>query len=419
MSESCPRCGTPNVTGRVGICPLCILKPDAPPEIVGETLEIHEEIGRGGMGTVYRGRHRKLDRTVAIKFLPSQLAAQPEFMQRFEREARALAMLNHPNIVGVHDIGTEEGLPYIVMEYVEGASLAAHIPMETEKQAIHIALQVCDALAYAHAQGVVHRDIKPENILLDLEDRVKVADFGIARIVRPGTPRSTVTATNVALGTPNFMAPEIVEGARPEPRMDIYSLGVVLYQAVTGNLPQGDFAPLEGPLDAVVRKALAPDPERRFNDAAEFREALEGLEGKTTDDSSGLSPDEMTWVRTVAILQAISTVVALWAFVVMVSPKTFESDELLPLIHVGTEKQEDGRFLSRARFETFPALATLLTFALAIIPYGLLRRHWRRSGLQVNTPERPVPGAWRVFAVGVTSLAIFGVHRGLEGVGLL
>ena len=132
MSDSCPRCGTPNATGRFGICPMCLLMPDAPPEIVGETLEIHEEIGRGGMGTVYRGRHRKLDRTVAIKFLPSQLATQPEFMQRFEREARALAMLNHPNIVGIHDIGTEDDLPYIVMEYVEGASLAAHIPMEKD-----------------------------------------------------------------------------------------------------------------------------------------------------------------------------------------------------------------------------------------------------------------------------------------------
>jgi serine/threonine-protein kinase len=156
VNETCPRCGRRYPTGRIGLCPACLLQADIAPALLGGSLELIEEIGRGGMG----------------------LASQPDFEKRFEREARALALLGHPGIVAVHDFGREEGRSYIVMEYVEGQALSAAIPLPP-RRAVEVARQVLDALAYAHGRGVVHRDIKPENILLDGSGRVKVTDFGI------------------------------------------------------------------------------------------------------------------------------------------------------------------------------------------------------------------------------------------------
>jgi len=165
-SAACPRCRRAYPGARLSLCPACLLEAEIPPALLGDSLELVDEIGRGGMGTVWKARHLRLGRTVAVKFLAPELAAQPDFERRLEREARALALLSHPGIVGVHDFGREEGLGYIVMEYVEGAPLSAAIPLPIDR-AVVVARQVLEALAYAHRRGVVHRDIKPENILLD------------------------------------------------------------------------------------------------------------------------------------------------------------------------------------------------------------------------------------------------------------
>ncbi len=413
MSDRCPRCSAPNPTGRLGVCPRCLLEGDAAPWLVGGALELQEEIGRGGMGTVYKARHVRLGRTVAVKFLPPRLADQPEFRARFEREARALALLSHPNIVAVHDFGQEDGQGYLVMEYVEGRPLGALFPMPVDR-AVEAVLQVCGALDTAHRQGVVHRDVKPENILVDASGLVKVTDFGIARIVRPDAPEPAVTTPDVTLGTPAYMAPEALAGAEPDPRMDVYSLGVVLYQAVTGSLPAGDFDPAPGGLDPVVRKALAPDPARRYAGAAEMARDLAAAAragGRAADD---LPPEERSFVQAVAILQSISTALALWAFLVSVTPKRFAAGEVLPLISLGNETLPDGRVLSRARFETGWTLVALGAFALALTAYGFLRRHWRLAGLERARPERPLRPAARVFWIGALAIAVYGVRRLLE-----
>ena len=408
MSDACAKCGTTNPTGRLGVCPFCAFETDEAPLLIGNgTLELQDQIGRGGMGAVYRARHLKLGRTVAVKFLPLDLAKQEEFRLRFEREARVLAMLNHPNIVAVHDFGQEDGQGYIVMEFVEGRPLSERLPVP-EDEAVRIAVQVCDALEYAHGKGVIHRDIKPENILIDGAGRVKVTDFGIARIVKADAPHWTVTTPEVTLGTLHYMPPESQRGAPPDPRMDVYALGVVLYQMVKGRVPQGDFEPLAGPLDRVVRKAIAPEPSRRYPGASEFRRDLEAA--ATGAPGGGLPSEERIFVRAVAILQAVSTAVALWAFLASVTPKMISAGDVMPLISIGNETRPDGRIVSRARFETGWTLAALGTFAPAITAYGFLRRHWRRSGLERASPQRPLPESMRVFAIGVLALAVYSVR---------
>ncbi len=410
--SACPRCGLADVGDRLGVCPACLLQVE--PVILGGALELAEEVGRGGMGSVFKARHLRLGRTVAVKLLPPELSADPEAEARFEREARALALLNHPNIVAVHDFGREDGQSWLVMEYVDGPSLAASLPLPPGR-ALPLALQICDAVAYAHRQGVVHRDLKPENILLDAEGRAKVGDFGIARILRPDVPRSTVTAADVVLGTPRYMAPEALDGAPPDPRMDVYSLGVLLYRMAQGSLP--------APFDAVIRRAMDVDPARRFKDAGELRAALGDdvpirfQHHHFGSDDVGIGLEHHHFLRAVAILQSISTAVALWAFLVCVTPKTFAPGELLPLISIGSETLADGRLHSPVRFETGWVLATLATFAAAITAYGFLRRHWRRSGLEERAPDRPVREAGPVFWTGALAMVLYLFRRLLEAGG--
>ncbi|HYE98632.1 MAG TPA: serine/threonine-protein kinase [Planctomycetota bacterium] len=407
---SCPRCGSSG-TERLSLCPGCLLDGDVEPVVLGGTLELLEELGRGGMGAVYKARHLRLGRMVAVKLLPPALASDPEAEARFEREARALALLSHPHIVAVHDFGREDGQSWLVMEHVDGPSFPAALPLPPER-ALELGLQICDAVAFAHRQGIVHRDLKPENVLLDASGRAKVADFGIARILRPEVPK--LTSTSVALGTPRYMAPEALEGAPPDPRMDVYALGVLLYKMVMGVEPSGVFPPAPAPFDAAIRRALSSDPALRFKDAGEMRDALAaGVRAGPFDRR----PEERSFLRGVAILQSISTAVALWAFLVCMTPKTFAAGELLPLVSLGSRTLPDGRIHSPVRFETGWILAALATFAGAVVAYGLLRRHWRISGLEENAPERPLPDATRVFWAGAVALAVYGVRRALEAAG--
>jgi hypothetical protein len=405
---NCPRCGTVDAD-RLGLCPACLLAGAGDPVVLGGALELGEEIGRGGMGAVFRARHLRLGRAVAVKLLPPSLAADPEAEARFEREARALALLSHPHVVAVHDFGREDGQSWLVMELVDGPSFAGALPLPPAR-ALELGLQICDAVAYAHQRGVVHRDLKPENVLLDAAGRAKVGDFGIARILRPEGQPLRVTSTNVALGTPQYMPPEALAGAPPDPRMDVYALGVLLYKMVMGTEPSGVFPSAPAPFDAVIRRALSSDPALRYKDAGEMRAALAG-------GTPALPAEELSFVRGVAILQSISTAVALWAFLVCVTPKTFAPGELLPLIALGSRTLPDGRILSPARFETGWILSALATFAVAIVAYGFLRRHWRTSGLEERAPDRPVRGSTHVFWAGAVAMGVYGIRRALEAGG--
>src|SRR5207253_8310580 len=242
--------------------------------------EILSLLGAGGMGAVYKARQPRLDRFVALKILPSTGAVGINFEERFNREARALARLSHPNIVAVHEFGQASGLHYFLMEFVDGANLrqleqGARL---SPREALQIIPQICDALQYAHDGGVVHRDIKPENVLVDRKGRVKIADFGLAKILDRDPQSLRLTTEGQVMGTPHYMAPEQIE--RPltvDHRADSYSLGVVFYEMLTGDLPLGKFSPpsrkvqVDVRLDDVVLRALENDPARRYQKASEVK----------------------------------------------------------------------------------------------------------------------------------------------------
>jgi tRNA A-37 threonylcarbamoyl transferase component Bud32 len=259
-------------------------------------LEILELLGQGGMGAVYKARQPTLDRVVAVKVLPPEAGRDPAFAERFQREARALARLGHPNIVAVHDVGQAGDFYYFVMEYVDGVNLRQLLRdgQLSPEQALRIVPQICDALQYAHEEGIVHRDIKPENILLDRKGRVKIADFGLAKLLGHDAGNFTLTGSRQVMGTLYYMAPEQVE--RPlevDHRADIYSLGVVFYEMLTGQLPVGRFpmpsekAGTDAFLDSVVLRALEREPERRYQRAGEVKTAITEPHGPSAAASAG------------------------------------------------------------------------------------------------------------------------------------
>jgi eukaryotic-like serine/threonine-protein kinase len=248
-----------------------------------------ELIGQGGMGAVYKARQPRLDRIVALKILPAEAARDPAFQERFTREAQSLARLSHPNIVNVYDFGEADGLYYFLMEFVDGVALRQLIldgRLQPE-QALAIVPQICEALQFAHEAGIVHRDIKPENILLDRTGRVKIADFGLAKLVGKEAPAVSLTATQQVLGTPHYMAPEQMKGLRSvDHRADIYSMGVVFYEMLTGELPIGRFEPpsrkvhVDVRLDEVVLRTLESEPERRYQQASQVKTDVEAIGGE-------------------------------------------------------------------------------------------------------------------------------------------
>ena len=324
--QTCPQCGTELAPEAAhGLCPHCLIalnltaqteaptgfepeeaeaKPGQPrpapapaPEEIARhfpELEILELLGKGGMGVVYKARQRRLDRLVALKILPPTVSHQPSFAERFTREAQALAKLNHPHIVTLYEFGQADGLFYFLMEYVDGMNLRQllNVSRLAPKEALAIVPQICDALQYAHEKGIVHRDIKPENVLLSKEGEVKIADFGVAKLVADSleelagaeaAPASEggLTQPRGMLGTPQYMAPEqVVHPLEVDHRADIYSLGVVLYQMLTGELPTGKFEPpskkvvIDVRLDQVVLRALEKQPERRYQRSARLRMTL-------------------------------------------------------------------------------------------------------------------------------------------------
>ena len=325
----CPQCGAllpPNAPA--GLCPQCLMalnletetaftgeapegqsaQPPLPPEQIAPhfpQLEMLECLGRGGMGVVYKARQKSLNRLVALKLLAPERAGDPQFAARFEKEARALAALNHPNIVTIHDLGLAGGFYYLLMEFVDGVNLRQllHGGRVSPREALAIVPQICDALQYAHDQGIVHRDIKPENILLDRLGRVKVADFGLAKIVgkdaltpslshpvgeggaaAPGEGPAALTDAGKIMGTPQYMSPEQIEApGAVDHRADIYALGVVFYQMLTGELPGKKIEPpskkvaIDVRLDEVVLRALEKKPELRYQQASVLKTQVETI----------------------------------------------------------------------------------------------------------------------------------------------
>ncbi|MCO8122339.1 serine/threonine protein kinase [Stieleria sp. TO1_6] len=340
MSENlCPRCKTPIPTQTSDSelelqCPRCLLRPpwDKPipvaitlgpgqsflppsieelaPHIVG--YDVEALIGQGGMGAVYLGRQKSLDRPVAIKILPPQIAERKGFRERFAQEGRALAKLNHPNIVSVHDFGQAGPYAMLVMELVEGANLREVLAQGrlSPTEALEIIPQLCDALSYAHEEGVVHRDIKPENLLFDSRGRLKITDFGLAKLLLPKSdgnadPQDNEQSSPIpdptqgVVGTVHYMAPEQLENPKSvDHRADIYALGVVFYEMLTGELPIGRFdAPsqrmgqptsdgltkllIDVRLDEVVLRALEKQPEKRYASASELMDDIDSIEKDT------------------------------------------------------------------------------------------------------------------------------------------
>ena len=313
----CPICGKPVVPeAPQGLCPECLMKsgfetragnePGAgksafvPPSVeqmakLFPQLEIIALLGQGGMGAVYKARQPRLNRFVALKILSPEKQNDPQFAERFEREARALAWLTHSNIITVYDFGETQGVYYLLMEFVDGMTLRQLLQARrlASAEALAIVPQICQALQYAHEQGIIHRDIKPENILLDKKGQVKIADFGIAKILDQAPQDISLTGAKDVVGTAHYMAPEQIEKPQTvDHRADIYSLGVVFYEMLTGELPLGNFLPpsqkvqIDVRLDEVVLHAMEKEPERRYQTASQVKTAVETIANSITPSAN-------------------------------------------------------------------------------------------------------------------------------------
>ncbi|MFN0019936.1 MAG: serine/threonine-protein kinase [Pirellulaceae bacterium] len=310
---TCPRCQSPLAADAPeGLCPACLLAGGMASERSPNSgsaattpwtdakraaaiadlaphfpqLEIIELLGQGGMGAVYKARQKHLDRLIALKVIPPEAAKEPAFAERFAREARALARLNHPNIVTVHDFGQSDGVYFLLMEFVDGLNLRQTMRAGklSPQEALAIVPHICEALQYAHDQGIVHRDVKPENVLLDKAGRVKIADFGLAKLLTHSPQDYTLTHSMQVMGTPRYMAPEQIEKpTEVDHRADIYSLGVMFYEMLTGEIPMGRFVPpsqkvqIDIRIDEIVLRTLEREPARRYQHASDVKTDIETL----------------------------------------------------------------------------------------------------------------------------------------------
>jgi serine/threonine protein kinase len=258
--------------------------------------EVLAPLGAGGMGEVYRAHDTRLGRDVAIKVLPASFAADSERLRRFEQEARATGMLNHPNILALYDVGTFEQSPYLVTELLEGQTLREELPLPRRK-ALNYARQIADGLAAAHAKGVTHRDLKPDNIFITKDGRAKILDFGLAKVEAEArdaeATQTVITTPGMVMGTVGYTSPEQARGHLADHRSDIFSFGVMLYEMLSGQraferdtavetlnaIIKDDPPPLEdAALDRVVRRCMEKSPDQRFLSASDLAFAIEALE---------------------------------------------------------------------------------------------------------------------------------------------
>lgn len=338
---------------------------------LADRYEIVKTLGGGGMAVVYKARDHVLDRWVAIKVMKPSLLGDDQFIQRFIREAKAAGSLSHPNVVGIYDIGREGSTYYMVMEYIEGISLDRLIEQKGRirpKEAIDIAVQVCDGLAHAHRHGIIHRDVKAQNILRTTDGRYKVTDFGISYFSNMST---SLTQTGTVMGSAHYFSPEQASGGKVTYSSDLYSVGVLLFFLVTGQFPfdaETSLAialkhlqePVPDPkkfnpsipdvLSRVIRKAMKKKPEERFQTAAEMKQELLAIQEQLKDQSLTARPDSIStaslpsrherytyqirkankafWYRTTAILLGlIFVIIPIWYLVASSEDPSSQSDK--------------------------------------------------------------------------------------------
>ena len=304
--------------------------------------ELIAPLGAGGMGEVYRARDTRLDRTVAIKILPARLAIDPEFRERFDREARTISQLAHPHICVLHDVGHQAGTDFLVLEYLEGDTLAARLKRGALKldEALRVAIEIADALVSAHRAGIVHRDLKPGNVMLT-KSGAKLLDFGLAsnsppmetvtlsgeRLTSPATMKTPLTAHGSVVGTFQYMAPEQLVGEKADARSDIFAFGCVLYQMVTGKQPfegrhaasvigailERDPAPvatlipaIPPALDRTIQRCLAKDRDARWQSSVDLRDELKWI--AQGGASAASAPRSARWLERALWLAAIAAV---------------------------------------------------------------------------------------------------------------
>src|ERR1022692_2902574 len=408
LPRKCPQCGA-ELKSDVpeGLCPACLPQrgitteggaPPGTPPFVPPTipdlaklfpqLEILELIGKGGMGAVYKARQPSLDRFVALKILAPRSGGDLDFAGRFTREARALAKLSHPNIVAVYDFGQTENLSYFIMEFVDGPNLRQAGKL-SPREAMEIIPQICTALQFAHDEGIVHRDIKPENVLLDKKGRVKSADFGLAKILGQEPQAFRLTGAKDIMGTPHYMAPEQVEHPQDvDHRADIYSLGVVFYEMLTGELPLGKFQPpsqkvqMDVRLDEVVLRSLAKEPELRYQHVSEVGTRVETIASSPEQPpapatgivktESGMKPAR-PWRRGafagIGVFLAILVAAVVWAFIMS---ESFVGTARVKVNTLPGKTEESGSPQVYQETFTIQSSAVLLETAAAL----QLRQRW-------------------------------------------
>ncbi|MCR9243396.1 MAG: serine/threonine protein kinase [bacterium] len=329
----CPSCNEPLAATRHGLCCRCAVATVA--ESVGDRppasdlpsvadlsrrfpeFTIAGLLGRGGTGAVYHAQHREIGRSIALKVLLGAHLGHPDFERRFRREARILAQLDHPHIVTLLDFGCRDGLPFLAIEFCDGLNLRELLAADrlTIDDVVRLLPQLCAALQYAHDRGIVHRDIKPENVLVDEDLRLRITDFGLARIAHAEPPMSQLTGSHDRLGTPHYMAPEQLRpGAPVGPAADLYAVGVLLYELLTGDLPRGNFAPASSRpgvptwIDPILARCLAVDPAERFDSARELAAAILAGDSATPPDGTAggpvrpRRPTDLLWVGTIGAL---------------------------------------------------------------------------------------------------------------------
>ena len=313
-------------------------------------FEVLRELGRGGMGVVYEAREISLERTVALKVLPRYLSQDPEFVKRFEREARAVARLNHSSIVTIYAVGEQSGRHFIAMEYVRGQSLAEIVrregPLEP-RRAIEIITQAAGAIGEAHRQGIIHRDIKPENIMVDEDGRVKVLDFGLAKALA-GTTK--LTTDGASLGTPHYMAPEQCKGGEVDTRTDIYALGATLFELLTGRpafeaetplavlyqitkrpFPRATSANPDVPpqLDKILAKMVAKKPKRRY---ASTRALIQDLNAFLAPKATEEKRRRIPYKTILAVAASLLVVAGLVLYATVIGPRLVSDLEKGPVV---------------------------------------------------------------------------------------
>ena len=367
-------------------------------------LELLELLGRGGMGTVYRARQRKLDRVVALKVLTPRDELVAGLAERFEREARTLARLTHPSIVAIFDYGRDDDFCWLLMEYVEGTTLRQVLDGGElqPRQALALVGPLCDALQFAHEQGIVHRDVKPENVLIDRAGRPKVADFGLAKLLGEPAALVSLTASRQVLGTLRYMAPEQLD--RPlevDHRADLYALGVVLYEMLTGEVPVGRFElPSERVhtpprLDEVVLRSLEREPARRYQSASAVKSDVEEVDrsmGSTPERTARAAPRRAppsgpprlaagAWIAPLLVVLAPLLVLSLtlavrtFTYSQQELSAAMEADAELPdhvVLSGGTWRAGIGRFLVLGGAFALVALACVVGW----LTLGWIKRSW-------------------------------------------